>query len=88
MSLQIEKRDKNDRVITDINLHKTIQDYNRNHALKFDIHINEAGYNVLTITFPENEYPKAHQPIRIEPMTNLEAYYFIKGFMFLKDRPA
>jgi len=82
-----EKREENNRFITDIQLGKLIQNYNRDHALKLGLHINQVGYNVITIKFPENDYPKTYEPIEIEPMTNLETYYWVKGFKFLSDRP-
>lgn len=83
----MNKRDENNKQVSDIELQGCIQHHNRDHALKLALHINLAGYNVITFKFPEKDYPETHQPIETEPMTNLEAYYFVKGFKFLRDRP-
>jgi len=83
-----EPREKDTRQITSYGLLTFIQNYNRDHALKLELHINEERYNVITIKFPKNDYPKTHEPIEVSPMTNLEAYYFVKGFRFLRDRPS
>ena len=82
-----EPRELNNRVITSIKLQKQIEHYNKDHALKFSLSVNEAGYNVLTLNFEPSDYPKTHDPLECEPMSNCEAYYFIKGFYYLRDRP-
>jgi len=81
-----ERRDENNKIITDIFLHGYIEHHNRDYALKLGLKINQVGLNVISFIFPKNDYPKEHEPIETEPMTNLEAYYFVKGFKFLKDR--
>jgi len=68
MTVEDQKKDRNTQ-ITNIELNMMVAAYNKNHGLKFSLRITAMGYNVLTIG---NGY--------YGPMSNLEAYFFIKGF--------
>ena len=66
----------NEKKCTNIELWRLIEKFNHNNALKISISENDLGYKILTVGNEQQQ-----------PMTTIEALYFVMGMKYIKEMP-